>query len=206
MGGPCPWHVDVPRPGIEPMPQQWPEPQQWQRWILNPLCHQGTPKLSFNKVLLYKYKYKFLMFWSWNINKYEWKPMTSSFSASRNQAWTSWVTNSCCWICRLEEGKLAKKTSNQAGAGPSGPIAQKQDLGSYGSKPGRGWAKTFRASSVFLDLGKLGAMQRDKEVAWRAISEPALWGGGGNTGYNGWHLSQRKQIVLTKTALKGPGL
>ena len=34
-------HAEVPRPGIEP------EPQQWQCWILNPLSHQGTPSLSF---------------------------------------------------------------------------------------------------------------------------------------------------------------
>ena len=30
-------HVGIAGPGIEPMPQQW------QRWILNPLSHQGTP-------------------------------------------------------------------------------------------------------------------------------------------------------------------
>ena len=35
----------IPRPGIEPRPQQWPELQQWQHWILNPLCHQGTSKI-----------------------------------------------------------------------------------------------------------------------------------------------------------------
>ena len=29
-------HQQFPRPGIEPTPQQW------QRWILNPLSHQGT--------------------------------------------------------------------------------------------------------------------------------------------------------------------
>ena len=36
----CPWHVEAPRPGTEPVPQQQPEPQ---LWILNPLGHQGTP-------------------------------------------------------------------------------------------------------------------------------------------------------------------
>lgn len=119
--------------------------------VLNPWT-----KLSFNEVLLHKYI--FLKFCFGNINKCEWKPMESSFSASRDQAWTSWVTNSCCWIWKLEEDELAKKKSNQAGAGLSGPIAQKQDLGIYGSEPGRGWAKTCRASSVNSDLGKLGAM------------------------------------------------
>ena len=32
------WHVNVPRPGIEP------KPQQWQCWIFNWLSYQGTPK------------------------------------------------------------------------------------------------------------------------------------------------------------------
>ena len=39
----CPWHVEVPRPGIKPTSQQWPKSQQWQHWILNSLSHQGTP-------------------------------------------------------------------------------------------------------------------------------------------------------------------
>ena len=41
-----PQHAEVPRPGIEPMPQQWPKPQQWQSQILNTLSHQGTPSLT----------------------------------------------------------------------------------------------------------------------------------------------------------------
>ena len=39
------WHVEIPRPGIEPVPQQWPKLLQWQCWILNPLQHQRNPKL-----------------------------------------------------------------------------------------------------------------------------------------------------------------
>ena len=35
-----PWHTKVPRPGVELTLQQW------QCWILNPLCHQGTPKVN----------------------------------------------------------------------------------------------------------------------------------------------------------------
>ena len=38
-------HVEVPRPGIQPVPQWWPEPQQWQHQVLNPLSHQKIPKL-----------------------------------------------------------------------------------------------------------------------------------------------------------------
>ena len=38
----CPWHQEVSRPGIEPLPQQWPKPQQCQCQILNSLSHQGT--------------------------------------------------------------------------------------------------------------------------------------------------------------------
>ena len=38
---PCPWHVEVPEPGNEPMTQQWPEPLQWQSWIFSLLCHKG---------------------------------------------------------------------------------------------------------------------------------------------------------------------
>ena len=42
------WHVAVSGPGIEPMPQQWPKMLQWQCWILNQLCHQGTPGFLIN--------------------------------------------------------------------------------------------------------------------------------------------------------------
>ena len=35
------WHVEVPRPGIEPPRQQW------QCQILNPLSHQGSPKANY---------------------------------------------------------------------------------------------------------------------------------------------------------------
>ena len=36
-----PWHVEVPRPGIESKPQLQPTPQLRQSWILNPLCWPG---------------------------------------------------------------------------------------------------------------------------------------------------------------------
>ena len=42
-------HMEVPRPGIQPVPQQWPKPKQWQHQVLNPLSHQGTPKLLLKK-------------------------------------------------------------------------------------------------------------------------------------------------------------
>ena len=37
------WHVDAPRPGIKPAPEQQPEPMQWQHQILYPLCRKRTP-------------------------------------------------------------------------------------------------------------------------------------------------------------------
>ena len=37
---PCPWHVEVPRPRIKPVPQKPPKPLQWQCQILNPLHTQ----------------------------------------------------------------------------------------------------------------------------------------------------------------------
>ena len=40
------WHMEIPRPGIQPALQQWPELQQWQHQILNLLSHQGTPWLK----------------------------------------------------------------------------------------------------------------------------------------------------------------
>ena len=40
---PCLWHVELPGPGTEPVPQQWPKPQQQQHQILNPPCHVGSP-------------------------------------------------------------------------------------------------------------------------------------------------------------------
>ena len=39
----CPWHIEAPGPGIKPALHQRPKPLQWQCWILNLLCHQGTP-------------------------------------------------------------------------------------------------------------------------------------------------------------------
>ena len=42
----CSQNVEVPQPGVEHMPQQWPKPLQWQYWILNLLCHNGTPRES----------------------------------------------------------------------------------------------------------------------------------------------------------------
>ena len=35
-------HVEVPRPGIEPVPWLQPVPELQQHWILNGLCHKGT--------------------------------------------------------------------------------------------------------------------------------------------------------------------
>ena len=42
--GARPWHVDIPGPVTEPLPQQWPKLLKWQCQILNPLCHKTTPK------------------------------------------------------------------------------------------------------------------------------------------------------------------
>ena len=39
----CPWHVEVPGPGIETTPQQRPKPLGWQHHILNLPCHKTTP-------------------------------------------------------------------------------------------------------------------------------------------------------------------
>ena len=40
---PLPQYVEVPGPGIEPVPQQPHKPLWWQRQVLNSLCHKGTP-------------------------------------------------------------------------------------------------------------------------------------------------------------------
>ena len=40
-------HVEVPRLGIEPVPQQWPESLQWQCQILNLLSHTGVLSCCF---------------------------------------------------------------------------------------------------------------------------------------------------------------
>ena len=42
-----PWHVEVPRPGIKPTPQQQPRPLQWHCQILNSLCHKKTPETKY---------------------------------------------------------------------------------------------------------------------------------------------------------------
>ena len=41
FGGPCPWHVEVPKSGNEPMPQQW------KYQVLNLLHHEGIPSVTF---------------------------------------------------------------------------------------------------------------------------------------------------------------
>ena len=45
-----PWHMEVPRPGTEPVPQQQPGLLQWHQ-VLNPLHHNGMPYHPF-KILL----------------------------------------------------------------------------------------------------------------------------------------------------------
>ena len=40
---PCPQHVEIHRPGIKPVPQQWPKLLQWQHWILKLLHHRRAP-------------------------------------------------------------------------------------------------------------------------------------------------------------------
>ena len=42
-------HAEVPEPGIRPTPQYGPKLLHWQWQILNPLSHQGTPKVTFWK-------------------------------------------------------------------------------------------------------------------------------------------------------------
>ena len=44
------WHVEVPEPGLEPMPVQRPLPLQWQHQICNPLHHKTTPQEVFLSV------------------------------------------------------------------------------------------------------------------------------------------------------------
>ena len=46
--GTLPWHVEVPGPGIKPVAKQWPKPQRWKCQVLNPLSHQGSPKLAYH--------------------------------------------------------------------------------------------------------------------------------------------------------------
>ena len=40
-------HVEVPGPGIEPVPHQLPKLLQWQPQTLNPLCQKGAPPTLF---------------------------------------------------------------------------------------------------------------------------------------------------------------
>ena len=58
---PHPWHAEVPRPGIEPLPQEWPVQHQWQCQILNLLSPQGTPQQPF----LIPSVFLLLPFWTW---------------------------------------------------------------------------------------------------------------------------------------------
>ena len=49
---PCLQHVEVPRPGNEPVALQWPKPLQWECWTLNLLLHERTLKTIFLILLL----------------------------------------------------------------------------------------------------------------------------------------------------------
>ena len=60
-GGAHPWRVEVPRPGIEPTPQQQPKPQQWQCWILNLLI------LTLNKGTSCPYSFQWYIYTSLHI-------------------------------------------------------------------------------------------------------------------------------------------
>ena len=55
-------HVDVPGPGIEPVPQQWPKSLQWQCWIPHPVCHKGTPTSVSLSVILFIVTHRSLLF------------------------------------------------------------------------------------------------------------------------------------------------
>ena len=64
---PCSLHVEVSRPGSEPMPQQWPEPLQWQHGILNVLCQKGNLKKNcFNLRAVWQYQKPLKSFWTFN--------------------------------------------------------------------------------------------------------------------------------------------
>uniref|UniRef100_A0A8D0ZX90 IL-40-like Ig domain-containing protein n=1 Tax=Sus scrofa TaxID=9823 RepID=A0A8D0ZX90_PIG len=52
----------VPKPGIEPKPQQPPEPQQGQCWLLNPLSDQGTLSISFSSIFFSFFLFLFCLF------------------------------------------------------------------------------------------------------------------------------------------------
>ena len=56
VGGLHPWHTEVPRPGVEPMPQQRPKPLQGQYQILNPRSHTELHESSFYVVQIYMLK------------------------------------------------------------------------------------------------------------------------------------------------------
>ena len=74
-------HMEVPGPGIEPMPQKQPKPPRWQHWLLNTPHQKRTPvhflKLSFQqgsqcfflskilKVRFKSYELKFEMLIDW---------------------------------------------------------------------------------------------------------------------------------------------
>ena len=69
----CLKHTEVPRSGIEPAPQQW------QRWILNPLCHQGTPYKHISKCFTH-------------INSYERHYCYSHFADRKTEVYRGWTT------------------------------------------------------------------------------------------------------------------
>lgn len=77
----CPWHTEVPRPGIEPLPEQLPRPQ-WQHWIPNLLFHKGTPSLALAVTITGNHDYKYMG----NLHCYE-----------KYKCYLNWATGWFCW-------------------------------------------------------------------------------------------------------------
>ena len=110
---PCSEHMEVPKPGIKPIPQQW------QHWILNPLSHQRTPSLSLLYILL-QYHYKWVQYFQGmsllHLNRHAQRDGNSSLTSLLLKMWT------CEWLDSLKEAILSTNLENQDGDEEERPI------------------------------------------------------------------------------------
>ena len=99
---PHPQHVEVPGPGIEPMPQQL--PLQWQCQILNLLCHKRTPLKIFDHIKTLKTGVPVVAHQKqiWLVFTRTWVQSLASFSGLRiwccHELWCRWVV-AWIWCC-----------------------------------------------------------------------------------------------------------
>ena len=91
--------MEVPWPGINPMPQQQPKLLQWQFQILNPL-YKRTPKFLFLFYFCYLFIYLFLLF----------RPTPVAYGSSQAGGWIRVKASSLCHSHSSQQHQIPNQT------------------------------------------------------------------------------------------------